>query len=298
MKERNLTLDKLRDTGNDEMGRSHATSREHRTEGEAWCSADTTILESSIQPITRTVLHVRLSITPGFRRNDRVVSGEPQQVVFTIPIFEPMLSQNYIRAVSDRWLGSEAVCMFSFQHLILHERCPTHTELLDLQLLPVTASGNREYESLYKFTHFNPIQTQIFHILYHTETNLLLGGPTGSSKTIAAEMAIFRVFNKYPTSKVVCIASLKALVRERIEDWKIRIEEKLGRKVVELTGDVTPDMRAIAQADMIVTTPEKWDRVSHSWQNHSYVQKVALFFLSLLKRSSKYLSTSILSVNI
>lgn len=76
------------------------------------------------------------------------------------------------------------------------------SELLDLQPLPVTALGNREYESLYKFTHFNPIQTQIFHTLYHTDTNVLLGAPTGSGKTIAAEMAMFRVFNKYPTSKV------------------------------------------------------------------------------------------------
>lgn len=84
-------------------------------------------------------------------------------------------------------------------------QCPYYislTELLDLQPLPVTALGYREYESLYKFTHFNPIQTQIFHTLYHTDTNVLLGAPTGSGKTIAAEMAMFRVFNKYPGSKV------------------------------------------------------------------------------------------------
>ncbi|CDQ79552.1 unnamed protein product [Oncorhynchus mykiss] len=91
-------------------------------------------------------------------------------------------------AVSDRWLGSEAVCIINFQHLILPERHPPHTayivsmlpcgfsELLDLQPLPITALGNPEYESLYKFTHFNPIQTQI----YHTDTNVLLGAPTGS----------------------------------------------------------------------------------------------------------------------
>lgn len=38
-------------------------------------------------------------------------------------------------------------------------------------------------------------------------------------------------------------------------------------------------MRAIAQADLIVTTPEKWDGVSRSWQNRSYVQKVAILII-------------------
>nr|E7F8F4.2 RecName: Full=Activating signal cointegrator 1 complex subunit 3 [Danio rerio] len=312
MEDKNLTIDKLRDMGKDEIGHMLHHVNIGLKVKQCVHQIPAILLESSIQPITRTVLRVRLSITPDFRWNDQVhgsvgepwwlwvedpindhiyhseyfllqkkqvVSGEPQQVVFTIPIFEPMPSQYYIRAVSDRWLGSEAVCIINFQHLILPERHPPHTELLDLQPLPITALGNREYESLYKFTHYNPIQTQIFHTLYHTDTNVLLGAPTGSGKTIAAEMAIFRVFNMYPTSKVVYIAPLKALVRERIEDWKIRIEEKLGRKVVELTGDNTPDMRAIAQADLIVTTPEKWDGVSRSWQNRSYVQKVAILII-------------------
>ena len=38
-------------------------------------------------------------------------------------------------------------------------------------------------------------------------------------------------------------------------------------RVVELTGDMAPDIRAIEQADVIVTTPEKWDGISRSWQN-------------------------------
>lgn len=75
------------------------------------------------------------------------------------------------------------------------------------------------------------------------------------------------------------IAPLKALVRERITDWKVRIEEKLGKSVVELTGDVSPDIRAIASANVIVTTPEKWDGISRSWQTRNYVQKVALIII-------------------
>ena len=76
------------------------------------------------------------------------------------------------------------------------------TELLDLQPLPVTALMNPMLETLYKFSHFNPIQTQLFHVLYHTEHNVLLGAPTGSGKTIAAEIAIFRVFRERPNDKV------------------------------------------------------------------------------------------------
>jgi len=38
-------------------------------------------------------------------------------------------------------------------------------------------------------------------------------------------------------------------------------------RVVELTGDMTPDIWATKQADVIVTTPEKWDGISRSWQN-------------------------------
>ena len=80
----------------------------------------------------------------------------------------------------------------TFQHLILPELHPPHTKLLDLHPLPVTALRHSGYEQLYKFNYFNPIQTQVFHTLYHTDTNVLLGAPTGSGKTVAAEVAIFR----------------------------------------------------------------------------------------------------------
>jgi len=36
--------------------------------------------------------------------------------------------------------------------------------------------------------------------------------------------------------QVVYVAPMKALVRERIKDWRGRLVEKLGKRVVELTG--------------------------------------------------------------
>ena len=72
----------------------------------------------------------------------------------------------------------------SFHGLVLPEKHPPHTELLDLQPLPKTCLGNAAYESMYKFEHFNPIQTQVFHTAYHTDENMIVGAPTTQYKKV------------------------------------------------------------------------------------------------------------------
>ncbi|XP_004299306.1 PREDICTED: activating signal cointegrator 1 complex subunit 3 [Fragaria vesca subsp. vesca] len=267
-------------------------------------------LAATVSPITRTVLKVDLLITPDFiwkdqfhgtaqrwwilvedSENDhiyhselftltkRMAKGEPQKLSFTVPIFEPHPPQYYIRAVSDSWLQAEAFYTISFHNLALPEAHTSHTELLDLKPLPVTSLGNSTYEALYKFSHFNPIQTQTFHVLYHTDNNVLLGAPTGSGKTISAELAMLHLFNTQPDMKVIYIAPLKAIVRERMNDWRKRLVSQLGKKMVEMTGDYTPDLMAILSADIIISTPEKWDGISRNWHSRTYVKKVGLMIL-------------------
>lgn len=126
------------------------------------------------------------------------------------------------------------------------------------------------YSSKLKF--FNPVQTQVFHTLYHTDSNVLIGAPTGSGKTIMSELAMLRVFNNSENGKIIYIAPLKALAKERIIDWKKRLQEgSVKKQIVELSGDITPDIKALQQADVIITTPEKWDGISRNWQHRSYV---------------------------
>ena len=268
-------------------------------------------IEAEIAPLNRDVLRIKLHVIPDFRWNDHihgtsesyyiwVENSETSEIYhheyfilsrrklhddhelnFTIPLADPLPKQIYVRAVSDRWLGAETVTPVSFQHLIRPDTESVYTDLLNLQPLPISALKNSVLEEIYaqRFQYFNPMQTQVFHTLYHRPANVLLGSPTGSGKTVAAELAMWWAFRERPGSKVVYIAPMKALVRERVKDWGARLARPLGMKLVELTGDNTPDTRTIQDADIIVTTPEKWDGISRSWQTRGYVRKVSLVII-------------------
>ncbi|KAL4388243.1 hypothetical protein GQ457_09G026150 [Hibiscus cannabinus] len=272
-------------------------------------------LAAHVQPITRTVLRVELTITPDFQWEDKVHGYvEPFWVIiedndgeyilhheyfllkkqyidedhtlnFTVPIYEPLPPQYFIRVVSDKWLGSQTVLPISFRHLILPEKYPPPTELLDLQPLPVTALRNPSYEALYQdFKHFNPVQTQVFTVLYNTDDNVLVAAPTGSGKTICAEFAILRNHQKGPDSsmRVVYIAPLEAIAKERYRDWEKKFGKGLGMRVVELTGELTMDLKLLEKGQVIISTPEKWDALSRRWKQRKYVQQVSLFIVDEL----------------
>uniref|UniRef100_A0A2P2L2Z5 RNA helicase n=1 Tax=Rhizophora mucronata TaxID=61149 RepID=A0A2P2L2Z5_RHIMU len=272
-------------------------------------------LAAHVQPITRTVLKVELTITPDFQWEDKVHGYvEPFWVIvedndgeyilhheyfmlkkqyidedhtlnFTVPVYEPLPPQYFIRVVSDRWLGSQTVLPVSFRHLILPEKYPPPTELLDLQPLPVTALRNPSYEALYQdFKHFNPVQTQVFTVLYDTDDNVLVAAPTGSGKTICAEFAILRNHQKGPQSvmRVVYIAPLEAIAKERYHDWERKFGRGLGMRVVELTGETATDLKLLEKGQIIISTPEKWDALSRRWKQRRYVQQVSLFIIDEL----------------
>lgn len=100
------------------------------------------------------------------------------------------------RAVSDSWLGAEAFLTVSFKNLILPERHPPHTELLDLDPLPLSALNNPTYQAMYSFSHFNPLQTQVAHLPSYFCLS------TVSNSRCDFEMGDFMEFAKFhPVSK-------------------------------------------------------------------------------------------------
>ncbi|XP_060524349.1 U5 small nuclear ribonucleoprotein 200 kDa helicase [Cylas formicarius] len=271
-------------------------------------------LSTHIQPITRSMLKVELTITPDFQWDDRLhgnaeafwifVEDVDSEVVlhheffflkakycqdehlvkFYVPIFEPLAPHYFLRIVSDRWIGAETQLPVSFKHLILPEKNFPPTELLDLQPLPITALRNEKYESLYgdKFPQFNPIQTQVFNSVYNGDDNIFVGAPTGSGKTTIAEFAILRLFDKNPDGRCVYLVPKDALAELIFADWHNKFGQTLGKKVVLLTGETGTDLKLLAKGQVIITTAEKWDVLSRRWKQRKNVQNINLFIVDEL----------------
>ncbi|KAL5507360.1 BRR2 [Sanghuangporus vaninii] len=266
-------------------------------------------LQAQVQPITRSLLRIDLSITPDFRWDEKIhgaaeqfvimvedVDGEiilfndtfvlrqryaedEHNVTITVPMFEPVPPNYYISVISERWLHAETRLPISFKHLILPAKFPPPTPLLDLQPLPLSALHNKEFESIYSSTikTFNKIQTQVFQALYTTDDNVFIGAPTGSGKTVCAEFALLRLWSKGDPPRAVCIEPFQDLVDQRVAEWRAKFGNlQGGKEIVSLTGETAADLRLLEKGDVIVCTPVQWDVLSRRWKQRKNVQNIGL----------------------
>ncbi|BGP06391.1 Pre-mRNA-splicing helicase BRR2 [Rhodotorula toruloides] len=265
-------------------------------------------LQAHVQPITRSLLRVELTITPDFQWEEKVHGGaesfwvlvedvdgevilfhdqfllrqryaeQDHYVTFTVPMLDPLPPNYFISVVSDRWLHAETRLPLSFKHLILPEKFPPPTTLLDLQPLPVSALHNREFQALYSdIEAFNKIQTQVFQALYTANDNVFVGAPTGSGKTICAEFALLRLWSQAEPRRAVCIEPFQEIVDARVAEWRTKFGKlQGGKEVVALTGETSADLRLLDKGDLIVCTPTQWDVLSRRWKQRKNVQTVGL----------------------
>jgi pre-mRNA-splicing helicase BRR2 len=273
-------------------------------------------LQAFFQPITRSLLHVQLTITPDFQWDEKHHGGaqsfhiivedvdgeavlfhdtfllrqryaqEEHSVTFTVPMTDPVPPNYYISVVSDRWLQSEVRLPISFKNLILPEKFPPHTRLEDRQPMPVRSLESGEAQALYAdaFDTFNKIQTQTFHSLYETDDSTFVGAPTGSGKTVCAELAMMRLWAESrsrgdeQTPRTVCIVPFDAMLPPRVAEWKAKFASfGGGKEIVGLTGETSADLRLLELADVVIATPEQWDVLSRRWRQRKNVQSVGLY---------------------
>lgn len=109
--------------------------------------------------------------------------------------------------------------------------------------------------------------------------------PTGAGKTNVAMLTILRTIENFRNNghiqlknfKIVYIAPLKALVQEQMREFQRRLTSVYGVVVNELTGDLSLSKQQIAETQIIVTTPEKWDIITR--KDPSYVKLVKLMII-------------------
>ncbi|CAB4274838.1 unnamed protein product [Prunus armeniaca] len=243
-------------------------------------------LAAHVQPITSTVLKIELNIAPDFQWEDKFHGYvEPFWVILEDNDGEYILHHEYF-LLKKQWLRSETVLPVSFKHLMLPEKNTSPTELLDLEPLPVAALRNPLYEALYDhdFKCFNPIQTQVFTVFYNSDDNVLVAAPTGSGKTLCADIAVLRNHQKGTQSdshamRVVYIAPSD---NERYRDWEGKFGKGLKLCVGKLIGERSRDLKQLQKYHIIISTPENWDALSRHWKQNKNVQQVSLFIVDEL----------------
>ena len=149
-----------------------------------------------------------------------------------------------------------------------------------IPLVPVTTLPDR-LRAIFPFPLFNAVQSKCFHRIYESDDNFVLSAPTGSGKTAILELAICRAVNHNATDqyKIVYQAPTKSLCSERQRDWEKRLGP-LGLACTELTGDSDQNhLRSVQGANIIVTTPEKWDSVTRKWKDHERLMRMIKLFL-------------------
>ncbi|KAF2099454.1 pre-mRNA splicing helicase [Rhizodiscina lignyota] len=131
----------------------------------------------------------------------------------------------------------------------------------------------------------NRIQTRCYPSAFGDDGNMLICAPTGSGKTNVAMLTMLREIGKHRNPetgeialddfKIIYIAPLKALVQEQVGNFGKRLKP-YGITVSELTGDRQLTKQQIADTQIIVTTPEKWDVITRKATDTSYTNLVRL----------------------
>ena len=135
--------------------------------------------------------------------------------------------------------------------------------------------------SIFHHPIFNAIQSKCFPTAYKSDDNLVVSAPTGGGKTAILELAICRLISGFKSDqyKIVYMAPTKSLCSERQRDWQAKFAA-LDLRCAELTGDTDHGhLRSVQSANIVITTPEKWDSITRKWKDHLKLMQMVKLFL-------------------
>ena len=129
----------------------------------------------------------------------------------------------------------------------------------------------------YPFEKFNPVQSRIIEV-YSEDANVIVAAATSSGKTITSEIV---AAHEVKNGKIIYIAPLKALAKEKIDDWSKEDHHFSKYKKAICTGDyrLTPERKKeLQEANLIMMTNEMLNsRVrNYASENNDWINDVSL----------------------
>lgn len=256
------------------------------------------LLNAYVQPVTRTCLRVELAINKDFEWDMEIhgnsqifwilvedVDGEvilhseqfvmkykhsdsEHLVVFTIPLFEPLPPQYFIRIVSDKWISCETILPVSFRHLILPEKSFAHSQIEDL----IVTTESLKWPVLHEIIdnkYLSPLQAQVFEKLFKTQESLIFAGPDDTFKI--GFIGILKALQD-DTEKIVYLCQFPEtaeLVYRMLGPLR-----KIGENVEIMTGIVISDLRILGKGRIVVSCADYFEAVTRKWRQSKAVQNI------------------------
>ncbi|KAK4530176.1 hypothetical protein CCYA_CCYA03G1033 [Cyanidiococcus yangmingshanensis] len=187
-------------------------------------------IDGSIQPITENLARIHICCTPRWKCGSRLRSNrstdparftlwiqgnDTQSILYSRHI---SFSKDQVRrrvslhvevclnldgawppdisfvCISEQWLGADQV--FHVETRSLHAPRVTFRETALLDLRPLRADalgfGSASSDIFPGMSHLNAIQSQVFHVLLHTDTSMMLGLPPNAGKDLLIFLSVLR----------------------------------------------------------------------------------------------------------
>lgn len=129
-----------------------------------------------------------------------------------------------------------------------------------------------KYPSYHKFPFekFNPVQSSIFEV-FDQEANLIIAAATSAGKTVCAEMLMAQEVRQRG-GKAMYLAPLRALAKEKIDDWTDKKHSFADLNLSICTGDYRLTERRkkeLEESNVIVMTSEMLNSRCRNFQSES-----------------------------
>ncbi|KAL3945346.1 MAG: hypothetical protein SGBAC_000551 [Bacillariaceae sp.] len=168
----------------------------------------------------------------------------------------------------------------------------------DEKLIPIKDLPSWTHPAFKGMEKLNRVQSKMCDVALKSSENVLLCAPTGAGKTNVACLTMLNILGQYrrevgndnaddedkeevydlKSFKIVYVAPMKALVQEQVKNFSKRLKD-YGVVVRELSGDSSLTRQQIAETQVLVTTPEKWDVVTRQGEGRAFTQLIKLVII-------------------